>query len=254
MCLILFAWDVHPKYKLVLLGNRDEFYQRLTAKAGFWHDAPQVFAGRDLQAGGTWLGFNKWGRFSAVTNYRDLKRFNAISNFKSRGALVADYLKEDFKAEEYLTKLNKETELYDGFNLLTGDFQNLFYFSNREKQIKKIEPGIYGLSNHLLDTPWPKVVKGKKILREFLHQPDFDDQELLQMLYNVDHASENELPDTGVGPELERKLSSMFIKMDDYGTRSTSLLKISRDGEYYFRERSYDPDGAVEDVSAIHIL
>ncbi len=183
MCLILFAWDVHPQYKLVLLGNRDEFYRRPTAKADFWNNAPEVFAGRDLQAGGTWMGINKNGKFSAVTNYRDLKNFITSSNFLSRGALVADYLKEDLKAEEYLIKLNKEAELYDGFNLLTGDFQNLYFFSNMEKRIKKIEPGIYGLSNHLLDTPWPKVVKGKNILREVMHQPDFDDQQLIPVSY-----------------------------------------------------------------------
>ncbi|CAN5469588.1 NRDE family protein [soil metagenome] len=249
MCLILFAWDVHPQYKLVLLGNRDEFYRRPTAKADFWNDAPEVFAGRDLQAGGTWMGLNKNGKFSAVTNYRDFERFKPSTGFRSRGALVADYLKEEKSAEDYGKILEKEPELYDGYNLLTGDFQNLFFFSNIEKKVKKIEPGIYGLSNHLLNTPWPKVVKGKNILSEVLHQMDFDDLQLIQMLYNVDHALDEELPDTGVGPELERKLSSMFIKMDDYGTRRTSLLKISRDGKYYFTERTFDPDGAVEDVS-----
>lgn len=240
MCLILFSWNKHPVYKLVLAANRDEFFKRPTKKAHFWRNASTVFAGKDLVAGGTWMGINKSGKFGAVTNYRDFYKFKPSPLYKSRGNLVADYLKKDIPALEYMEIIDSQSEFYDGFNLLIGDFNNLYYYSNIENQIKKISHGIYGLSNHLLDSPWPKVIKGKKLLEDFLMNNGVKDEDLLNILYDVDHAEDKDLPDTGVGINFERQLSPLFIKMGDYGTRSSTLLKISHDKEYSFRERTYE--------------
>lgn len=249
MCLILFSWDNHAEYKLVLTANRDEFYKRSTEKAHFWQDYPQIFAGKDLEAGGTWMGINKTGKFAAITNYRDLSKFKPSPYFTSRGTLIAEYLKTDMLPEEYLGSVNEKSQLYDGFNLLVGDFNSLFYYSNVEKQIKQLSSGIYGLSNHLLNSPWPKVKKGKKLLSESLSSANLQDEKLLNMLYNVDHAEVSDLPDTGVGVDFEKQLSPMFIKLKDYGTRSSTLLKISKKGDYTFLERTFEQGHVGEEVS-----
>lgn len=248
MCLILFSWNTRPDFKLVLAANRDEFYRRPTQKAHFWEEAPNILAGKDLAAGGTWMGINKKGKFAAVTNYRNLHKHEPSPYYKTRGKLVADYLKDEIPPLEYLNNIHEQAGFYDGFNLILGDFENLFYYSNIGKKILQLEAGIYGLSNDQLDTPWPKVVKGKKLLDEQLYFENISDENLLNMLYNVDHAKHEALPDTGVGIDFERELSPMFIKMNAYGTRSSTLLKISRDGEYIFRERIFEKGEIKEEV------
>jgi len=159
MCLIVFAYNVHPSYRLVLAANRDEFYERPSSSADFWKDYPQVLAGRDLKEGGTWLGITKSGKYAAVTNYRDPSSLKSDS--LSRGRLVSSYLTGNQNPDKYLKNISSQVDKYDGFNLLLGDDNNLFVFSSRS-DMQKLKPGIYGLSNHLLDTNWPKVARSKK--------------------------------------------------------------------------------------------
>jgi uncharacterized protein with NRDE domain len=177
MCLILFAYRVHPRYQLVMAGNRDEFYERPTAPMAFWNDAPEVLAGRDLQAGGAWLGVTRSGRFAAITNYRDPTHGRVDA--PSRGDLVSNYLTSQAGPQEYLEQLAPYGNNYNGFNLLVGDSQNLFYYSNYHgAEPKQLQPGYYGLSNHLLNTPWPKVEKGQRRLQELLNGQDVGGQDV----------------------------------------------------------------------------
>lgn len=237
MCLILFAYQTHPGYKLVLAANRDEFYVRPTAQAGFWDDAPNVLAGRDLKAGGTWLGVTKAGRFAAVTNYRERKTGNPVST--SRGKLVSGYLAGTLPPDAYLQEVAAEGHLYRGFNLIAGDPDALGYYSNREGRMRPLEPGIYGLSNHVLDTPWPKVRTGKDRLAEILSTSDFSIEALFGLLTDETRAGDDALPDTGVGLEIERMLSSRFIKSETYGTRSSTVLLIDYENRVRFIERTF---------------
>ena len=227
MCVIFFAYRVHPRYPLVLLANRDEFYERPTAPAAAWDDAPEVFAGRDLVHGGTWLGVTKAGRFAAVTNYRDPQ---APRGRLSRGALVGDFLRASTPPEDYLAAVRSRADDYSGFNLLVGEIaaagSRLAYYSNRQDEIITLAPGIYGLSNHLLDTPWPKVEKGKRALRSLLAADAPDKERLFAILADRTLARDEDLPETGIGYEREKLLSSIFIETPVYGTRSSSLVTV----------------------------
>lgn len=240
MCVIFFAYQNHPEYPLILLANRDEFYERPTAKARFWEDAPQIFAGRDLVHGGTWLGITKTGRFAAVTNYRDP---SAERGKFSRGNLVGDFLKNDQAVEEYLQKIQKRAAEFSGFNLLVGEinanFQTLGYYSNREDKIKILAPGIYGLSNHLLDTPWRKVEKGKAELSGILRGGEIRSDKFFEILNDKSLAVDDDLPDTGIGFEREKLLSAIFIETPVYGTRSSSVVLIGKDYGISLDERSF---------------
>ncbi len=235
MCLIFAAINYHPVYKLIIAANRDEFYNRKTAAAGYWPDYPHVLGGRDLQAGGTWMGITKSGKISMLTNYRDPKNIRADA--PSRGHLVANYLEGDQSAQQYLQSI--EPAKYNGFNLIMGDVDNLWYLSNYKEGITKLGQGFYGLSNHLLDTPWPKVVKGKKKLEPILGKPDLKAQDLMEVLYDTEVATEN-LPATGVTAELEKALSSMFIKTPGYGSRCTTVVLVDKHDHVKFSERVYD--------------
>ncbi|MBY0121847.1 NRDE family protein [Bacillus sp. S/N-304-OC-R1] len=226
MCLILFAFKVHPTYKLIVAANRDEYYARPTAAAHFWEDEPQILAGRDLEKLGTWMGVTKTGRFAALTNYRDPKE-NATSK-QTRGELVAGFLKSDEKPEEYLQKAALQAKMYPGYNLLVGDGEELYYYSNIQNEIKKLEPGIYGVSNHLLNTNWPKVKSGKEGLSAISDQKNNNlTDELFKLLQNTDQAPDDFLPNTGVSLEWERILSPLFIKSEGYGTRSSTVLLMN---------------------------
>ncbi len=237
MCLVLFALDEVPEYRLVLLANRDEFYDRPTAPAGFWEDAPDVLAGRDLRAGGAWMGVSRSGRVAFVTNYRDLSSHKPEA--PSRGGLVAGFLQRHEDPEAYLRRLAPEAERYNGFNLLVGDQRGLFYFSNREGAVRRLGPGLYGLSNHLLDTSWPKVASGKAALRRALSERRTEVEDLLDVLSDAARARDDLLPETGVGKDWERVLSSIFIESEGYGTRSSTVLLMGRDGQVTFAERSF---------------
>ncbi|MGD0022103.1 MAG: NRDE family protein [Smithellaceae bacterium] len=238
MCLIVFAYNVHPSYHLILAANRDEFYERPSSPADFWEDAPQILAGKDLKEGGTWLGITREGKFAAITNYRDPATFKI--NAQSRGKLVSRYISGNQSANNYLEKISRQIDKYNGFNLILGDRNNLFAFSNRgEKQ--KLNAGIYGLSNHLLDTPWPKVRKAKKELKRALNEKGAAlEDTLFALLSDRRVAPDDKLPATGVGREWERLLSPIFIKSANYGTRSSTILLIGKNKRVKFVEKVFD--------------
>ncbi len=239
MCVIYLAYQVYPDFPLVLLANRDEFYDRPTQAAQVWEDYPEIFAGRDLIGGGTWLGVSRAGKFAAVTNYRDP---NAPQGGLSRGDLTATFLKSGVSAENYLREIKESADEYSGFNLLLGEFndhkEELFYYSNRQGLIRKLESGIYGLSNHLLDTPWQKVEKGKRFLSENLNS-DWTKDDLFAVLADESLADDADLPDTGIGFEREKLLSAVFIKTPGYGTRCSTVLTVDNYFKFDFEERVF---------------
>lgn len=242
MCLILLAYRMHRHFPLVLAANRDEQYTRPTAAAAFWNDCPHIYGGRDLEKGGTWLGITRSGRIAAVTNFRDA--LAAKTSIRSRGELVSGFLSGDEPAPAYTARLLPEAHTYNGFNLIAGDRNQLCYASNRCDEVRTLAPGIYGLSNHLLDTPWPKVQRGKQVVAELLEHTE---QELIEGLFGLlaDRAlaPDHVLPSTGVGLPRERVLSPAFILSPTYGTRSSSVILVARDGQVVYSERSFGPHG-----------
>ena len=236
MCLILVAWRVHPGYPLVVAANRDEFFARPTAVAAPWRDARGVLAGRDLQAGGTWLGLGPGGRFAALTNYRDpaTQRLDAAS----RGTLVADFLRGDQRVPAYVDRVSAYAADYNGFNLLCGDGDQLVWYSNVGGPPRELAPGVYGLCNHLLDTPWPKVQAAKSALREALAALP-DDAPLFRLLRDDGIHADADLPRTGVSLEWERLLSAAFVRAPGYGTRSSTVVTLAADGWTTFDEQSW---------------
>jgi uncharacterized protein with NRDE domain len=244
MCLVLIALHSHPEYSLIVAANRDEFYDRPTAPGGFWADAPSVLAGRDLQAGGTWLGIDRRGRLAAVTNYRQGERERPAP--RSRGHLVSDFLTTETGALEHMNRVRSDAGLYNGFNLIASDGGGLFYYSNREDRVRTLVPGVYGLSNHLLDTPWPKVASTKTAFDALLNGGASDlTADLFALLSDRNRPADHLLPSTGVGREWERLLSSAFIASDDYGTRSSTVVLAGRDDGIIFIERTFGPRGAL---------
>ncbi|MDR8365843.1 NRDE family protein [Pseudomonas sp. JL3] len=238
MCLIVFAWRPGHAQPLIVAANRDEFYARPSLPLAQWPHAPHVYAGRDLEAGGTWLGVGANGRFAALTNIRDPLRPPAL---KSRGELVAQFLSGDMSIDDYLTDVVGRSSEYAGFNLLIGHTNELWHFNARETEAVMLQPGIYGLSNAGLDTPWPKVLKAKAALSEVLGDPQ--PQALLALLSDPQTAPLAELPDTGVGQATETLLSSVFIQSPTYGTRASTALIVQADGVRHMVERSFGPYG-----------
>ena len=238
MCLILFAYKIHPSYRLIVAANRDEFYERPSQPADFWDKQPQILAGRDLQEGGTWLGITREGKYAAITNYRDPAAFKAGA--PTRGKLVSNFLAYSQKAGSYIEKMSGQVSNYNGFNLICGDDDDLFVYSNRgEKQ--KLDAGIYGLSNHLLDSPWPKVSRGKKLLAATLDKKGAElEADLFALLADRRVAPDNKLPSTGIGLEWERMLSAIFIESPVYGTRSSTILLIGKNRRVKFVEKVFD--------------
>jgi uncharacterized protein with NRDE domain len=247
MCTLLIAWQADPSYPLILAANRDEFYERPTATAARWHDASGVFAGRDLVHGGTWLGVTVTGRIAALTNYRE--PHHAKPERPSRGHLVSDFLEGDLGAAQYLAAVRGSGGDYDGYNILLGDLAQLYYYSNRSDRMMPLSPGIHGLSNHLLDTPWPKVVRGKQALAGLIGAGPPSSEGLFAILADRTKAPDAELPETGVGLELERLLSSIFIESARYGTRSSTVLLVDRYRQATFIERSFHPCGATDTIA-----
>lgn len=238
MCLINFHFQAHSNYKLIVAANRDEFYKRSTATAHFWEDYPTILAGRDLEQYGTWLGITKNGRFAALTNYRAPDYM--LSGKYSRGALVSNYLLGNETPATYIKNIQPDQEHYSGFNLLVGDADQLMYYNNINDSVTDIELGTHSLSNHFLNTPWPKVVKGKKRLHAYVTEHEtIDPEELFTILADDERASDDRLPDTGVGLALERQLSPLFINFEDYGTRCSTVLLISKNNDVIFIERTY---------------
>ncbi|MBA6114399.1 NRDE family protein [Pseudomonas sp. NC26] len=238
MCLIVFAWRPGHALPLIVAANRDEFYARPTQPLAPWDDAPGVHAGRDLEAGGTWLGVGPRGRFAALTNIRDPGQ---PLGPRSRGELVAAYLHGELGVEAYLDQVASRSEQYSGFNLLVGDSQRLGYLHARDAAPRLLEAGVYGLSNGGLDTPWPKLVKARNGLKSLLGSAD--PQRLLALLADDAPAPDSELPETGVGLATEKLLSSVFIASQNYGTRASTVLIVDDQGTRRLIERSFGPFG-----------
>ncbi len=249
MCLIVFSVATHPSYPLVVVANRDEFHRRPTARATFWDDAPQVLAGRDLEAGGTWMGITKGGRFAAITNYREPESHRPDA--PSRGRLVADFLTGTSTSEAFVDDLTSHGDVYNGFNIVVGADGDHWYFGNRGGAPRRLNRGVYGLSNHILDTPWPKVKRCTTNLRRLLRVPtDLRAEDLTSIVDDRDQAPDYELPNTGVPLEWERLLSAPCIVSPNYGTRSTTVVLIDSNEHVDFIEHTRDPAGDIVASSA----
>ena len=249
MCLLVLAHRVHPAWRLVVAANRDELHARATAPAGWWDDHPDVLGGRDLEAGGTWLGVTRDGRFAALTNVREPG--SMYRGPRSRGGLVRDFLAGAASPASFLADLVPQGGGFPGFNLVVGDAGELWHWSNRGPAPRRLEPGVSGLSNAGLDTPWPKVVRARAALGELLGGGHLDppvsgaaEELVLSILADRRAAPDEALPDTGVGLERERLLAPAFIVSPVYGTRSSTLLLIGCDGSIRLVERSFDPAGS----------
>lgn len=241
MCLILIAWRVDAHYPCLLAANRDEFHARPAAAAAWWPDHPRLLAGRDLEAGGTWLGITRAGRFAALTNYRGAAPRRADA--PSRGTLVVDMLESGDTVARGLDHLREVGPRYNGFNLIFSDGQNLGVYESALGKGRELGPGIYGLSNHVLDTPWPKVQNAKSRLAEALRDPA-DTAPLLALLRDDRPAPDEQLPQTGLSLAWERLLSSAFVRAPDYGTRCSTIIRIDAGGRAYFEEWGWDSNGA----------
>lgn len=238
MCLLLMGLHAHPRYKLILAANRDEYYDRPTAKAGFWDKSPNILGGRDLRGGGTWLGITREGRLAAITNYRDPA--SNRTDAPSRGELVSGFLLSNVPPQEYLSRLAAKADQYNGFNLVVGFGDQYYWYSNRGGDPRLLTPGIYGICNHLLDTPWPKVKKAKEGFRKVLsHAQSPEPEAFFQILSDGSIPPDVDLPHTGMGLEWERILAPVFVKSDIYGTRSSTVLLVGQKNNVTLIERTF---------------
>ncbi len=241
MCLIAFSWKNNPTYKLVLVANRDEFFNRPTQPLHEWQEQ-QILAGKDLKEGGTWMGMHKSGYFAALTNFRELTKEKSGS--LSRGLVVTDYLKSRLHPLSFLQNLNRQAGLYNPFNVLVSDGKELWYYSNQGAAPQQVKPGIYGLSNAFLDTPWPKTELAKSMLNVMLKEGNqVSTTDLIAITASAEEFADLELPDTGIGLETERKLSAPFIRMDGrYGTRTTTVITWTYQNKVQYLERTFALD------------
>ncbi len=238
MCLIFLSYKQNKEYPLIILANRDEFYKRPTLPANYWQENTNILAGKDLEGGGTWMGITKNGYMAMLTNYRDIA--NIKPNAPTRGKLVSDYLQGEFNPKEYLLALSKTGNRYNGYSLIVGSFNDPWYYSNYGNKIAQLGTGLYGLSNALLNSNWPKVETGKAALTPLLSQSSLDKEALFEAMANQQIANDNMLPKTGLSLEKERALSSRFINVEGYGTRCTTLIMVDKMGNVNFTERQYE--------------
>jgi len=239
MCLALLALDAHSLYSVVIVANRDEYHARPTAPAAWWDEG--WLAGRDLRAGGTWLGVTRRGRFALLTNIRDPASNDPAA--PSRGLLVPAVLSDESGIAPALERVRSAAARHNGFNLLGGTPAGAAWMSNRSPDVKALGRGTYGLSNALLDSPWPKLVRTKAAFADWLARGEADTEPLFAALAHRALAADADLPSTGVALEWERRLSAPFIVSDSYGTRSSTVLTIDRDGNACLVERSFDAGG-----------
>lgn len=240
MCLIVFSFQNHRKYPLILAGNRDEFYARPAEQLHFWDREPRILAGKDLRAGGTWLGVSESGTFGAITNFRDFH--NPMEGERSRGEIITELLGSEASLDSTLNQLNRFKQDYAGFNLLAGNARELYYLSNIKDDIEKVSPGIHGISNATLDTPWPKVETAIDLFRKAIDADSIDRDKIFEMLTHSDTYPADQLPDTGLSAEREKAVSPIFIETDGYGTRCSSLLTIDKNGRVEFTEKTHVPE------------
>jgi uncharacterized protein with NRDE domain len=242
MCLVIVAWRQHSKFPLIVAGNRDEFHARPTRDAHWWPDHPDIVGGRDLQAAGTWLALHRDGRFATVTNYRDAAPPSPKK--RSRGHLVTDFLLGSVEPLAYLNSIDGSA--YAGFNLLLSDGETLAWHSNRgnsDDSARILPPGVYGLSNALLDSPWPKVERSKATMKRLLDEDKVNETELLRLLDDRDKAPTSAIVSDGLPFEKAHAISAPFIVLPDYGTRSSSAVLQDANGEWRFHERRFNADG-----------
>jgi len=254
MCLLVLAWNVHPRYRLVVAANRDEFHDRPAAPLAWWQYLPGVLAGRDLQGGGTWMGVSRSGRFGVLTNYRDLEPAPA-PDAPSRGELVAQFLTAVTAPGSWLEELRPRATRYAGFNLLVGAGDELHYLTNRNDLLPRpLPPGIYGLSNHLLDSPWPKLVRARERLREQVAADRLDADSLFALLADRTPAETGAVPTTGLPPDWERALSAPFVVHGRYGTRCSTIALVERAGRVSMFERRFDATGTQTGASRMQFV
>ncbi|HZO24224.1 MAG TPA: NRDE family protein [Steroidobacteraceae bacterium] len=254
MCLLVLAWEAHPRYRLIVAANRDEYHERPAAPLGKWALPDAILAGRDLRAGGTWLGIDRGRRFGVVTNFRELQR--PLPEAPSRGGLVPAYLRGTVGAGAYLAALQPTAQAYSGFNLLLADERSLWYASNRAPNFARaLEPGVYGLSNEFLDTPWPKLQRVRRRFDAWLAAPSpAPATELFEILADPTRAGAGEqLPRTGLSHEWEQVLSSAFVIHPQYGTRCSTVLLLEDSGAFCIAERRFDSSGAVNGETALSV-
>ena len=238
MCLIFLSYKQNKEYPLIVLANRDEFYNRPTQPADYWHENLNILGGKDLEGGGTWMGITKNGFMAMLTNYRDVA--NLKPNAPTRGKLVSDYLHGEFKTKEYLLALSQTGSQYNGYNLIAGSFDDPWYYSNYQPKVVRLGSGLYGLSNGLLNSNWPKVETGKSMLSPLLAKSNLNKQELFNTMTSKNIAEDKKLPSTGLTLEKERLLSPMFIETEGYGTRCTTLITVNKNGQVEFTERQFE--------------
>jgi uncharacterized protein with NRDE domain len=244
MCLLAVAWRATPTERLVLIGNRDEFHTRAAAPMDWWPAPAGFLGGRDLQAGGAWLGVDRQGRFAVVTNFRG--RPLPAGNLPSRGDLVPRYLSGELDAADYAALVEREAARYAGFSLLIGDDRELWYVTNRQAGARRLEPGLYGLSNDLLDVPWHKLVTTRERLRVAVTAGDLATGTLLDLLQDAAPAPDAVQVGKGLDPEFARRISATFVSDPQYGTRCSSVLLLRSDGTAVAAERSFDAHAAVQ--------
>ncbi|HVI56995.1 MAG TPA: NRDE family protein [Luteibacter sp.] len=252
MCLIAFAWHVHPRWRLVLVGNRDEFHARPTAPLAPWDEAPDIVAGRDLEAGGTWAGVAPHGRVSVITNVRDM---TADHSGLSRGLLVADYLGSNVPARSHAIELMSSAKGYRPFNLLTFDHDDAYYLGNHpHARAQRVEPGVHGLSNADFNAPWPKTRALVDHLGAWVAKDtDSNVDSLFALLADKGEWPDDVLPDTGIGIERERFLSSAFIAGETYGTRASTVILVDHADRAFIAERRFGPHGLAQGESRFEI-
>ncbi|TVP97783.1 MAG: NRDE family protein [Balneolaceae bacterium] len=239
MCLIVFAYNVLPGHPFILAGNRDEFYIRPTKPAHRWKTDPILIAGKDLIAGGTWMGISETGRFAALTNYRAINEIK--ENAPSRGAIVKDFLLSEKPVERFLENLLRDAGKYNGFNLLAGTLSDLYYLTNKREEIVKLKPGYYSISNAYLETSWPKTDKALTRFKSVLEQDGLNETDLFELLLDREQYPPELLPKTGLPEELEKAVSSIFIQTENYGTRCSTIVSTDSHSKISLVERIYTP-------------
>ena len=240
MCLIVIAFGIDAEYPLIVAGNRDEFHARPTRDADWWPDHPDVLGGRDLQAGGSWLGLHRAGRFAAVTNYRDAQATR--QGKRSRGHLVTEFLHSRATPLEHLRSLAGND--YSGFNLLLSDGQSLAYLSNRDGVARELQPGVYGLSNATLDTPWEKVARSKRVLQELIDSKNINETSLLRLLADRAKGPTDEVKSDRLPFATAHAITAPFIVLPDYGTRCSTVVLADKRGKWSLLERRFAADGS----------
>ena len=247
MCLINVSFQQHPNYKLIIAANRDEFYERPTKEAHFWSDYPQIFGGRDLRGKGTWLATTTSGKFAALTNYRHPDYM--YGDQKTRGQIVTDFLLKTHSPDQYAQHLIETAHQFNGYNLLFGDIDQLYYFNNIENQYAPLKPGFHSLSNAFLNTPWPKVSRATSLLQQYIDEhTTIEPAHIFSILQDQTIATDEQLPSTGVSLQLERQLSPVFIQTEDYGTRCSTVILVTTENEVHIYERSYDEGKFLSDA------